>query len=234
MIARAGLADAVGLVAGTDNDTTNLSLIAAARRINADLFIAARQNRPAGAPLFAAMDVDWLLVPTEVMAREIYTQLSTPLLWRFLQEMPAQGDEWAARLVERLREHCGNGLGTVWKVTLTGHEAPALRSWLAGGDAPLGDLLRSPQDRGRPIPAVPLLLQRHRGDTVLTPGDDTMVAPEDQILLAGRPSATRYLADTMTNDAASEYVLRGRSVPSGWLWQRLTGRVPAAGTEDRG
>jgi hypothetical protein len=30
----------------------------------------------------------------------------------------------------------------------------------------------------------------------------------------------------MTNHAVSEYVLHGRSVPSGWLWQRITGRIP--------
>jgi Trk K+ transport system NAD-binding subunit len=229
VIARADLHRAVGLVAGTDNDTTNLSLIAAARRINPDLFIAARQNRPTSAPLFAAVDVDWLMVPTEVLAREIYAQLSTPLLWRFLQDVPGQGDEWAAHLIARLRQHCGKHLGSVWKVTLAGREAPALRSWLRDGDARLGDLLRSPQDRSRPLDAVPLLLLQHGGDSVLTPGDDVTVAPEDQILFAGRPSARRSLADTMTNDAVSEYVLRGRSVPTGWLWQRLSGRVPRTG-----
>ena len=42
------------------------------------------------------MELDALLVPTEVIAHEVYAQLTTPLLWRFLREMPAQGDEWAA------------------------------------------------------------------------------------------------------------------------------------------
>jgi voltage-gated potassium channel len=231
VIARADLEQAVGLVAGTDNDTTNLSLIAAARKINPSLFIAARQNRPASAPLFAAVEVDWLLVPTEVMAREIYAQLSTPLLWRFLRDMLTQDDDWAAHLVDRLRRQCGSHLSRVWKVTLTGREAPALGSWLRGGDARIGDLLRSPQDRERQLDAVPLLLSRHSGGSVLTPGDDITVAPEDQILFAGRPAAQRHLIDTMTNDAVSEYVLRGRSVPSGWLWQRLTHRIPHSGQQ---
>ena len=97
VLAQADLDRAVGLVAGTDNDTTNLSLVAAARRSNPSLFLAARQNRPASAPLFAAMEIDALLVPTEVVAHEVYAQLSTPLLWRFLREMPAKGDAWAAR-----------------------------------------------------------------------------------------------------------------------------------------
>jgi voltage-gated potassium channel len=225
VMARADLEQAVGFVAGTDNDTTNLSLIAAARKVNPALFIAARQNRPAGAPLFAAVRVDRLLVPTEVVAREIYAQLSTPLLWRFLQDIPARGNEWAAQLVDRLREHCGERLGSVWKVTLTHRDAPALDPWLRAGDARLGDLLNSPYDRSRRVAAVPLLLLRDT-ESILGPDDDVAVAPEDQILFAGRPSARRQLLDTMTNHAVSEYVLHGRFVPTGWLWQRMTGRVP--------
>ena len=46
VLARADLPGAVGLVAGTDNDTTNLSMLATARRLNPLLFLAARQNRP--------------------------------------------------------------------------------------------------------------------------------------------------------------------------------------------
>jgi Trk K+ transport system NAD-binding subunit len=228
VMARADLTHAVGFVAGTDNDVTNLSLIAAARKINPALFIAARQNRPTSAPLFGVVRADWLLVPTEMVAREIYAQLSTPLLWRFLQDLPGLGDEWAAQLVDRLRDHCGAQLSSVWKITLSDREAPALKSWLRNGDARLGDLMNSPSDRSRPVDAVPLLLT-HGAESMVAPDDDVTVAPDDQILLAGRPSARRFLFDTMTNPAVSEYVLHGRSVASGWFWQRVTGRMPDTG-----
>ena len=92
MLAEAGVERAAGFVAGTDNDTTNLSLVAAAHRANPRMFVAARQNKPASAPLFAAVDLDALLVPAEVVAHEVYAQLSTPLLWRFVREMPARGE----------------------------------------------------------------------------------------------------------------------------------------------
>jgi voltage-gated potassium channel len=220
--------EAVGFVAGTDNDTTNLSLVAAARRLNPDLFIAARQNRPASAPLFAAVGLDWVLVPAEVVAREIYAQLSTPLLWRFLREMPECGDEWAATMLDRLEAHCGSRLGDVWKVTLTDAEAPALTPWLHGGDARIGDLVRNPQDRDKPLAAVPLLISRG-DDAILGPDDDVRVEPGDQLLFVGHPAARRSLIDTVTNHAVAEYVLYDRTVPAGWLWQRLTRRLPHAG-----
>jgi Trk K+ transport system NAD-binding subunit len=72
VLAAAGIERAAGFVAGTDNDTTNLSLVAAARSANPDLFVAARQNKQASAPLFNAVDVDALLVPAEVVAHEVY------------------------------------------------------------------------------------------------------------------------------------------------------------------
>jgi voltage-gated potassium channel len=213
---------AVGFVAGTDNDITNLSLVAAARRANPELFIAARQNRPSSAPLFAAMELQALLVPTEVVAREVYAQLSTPLLWRFLRDMPAQGDAWAAEVVERLTGLCGERLQALWKIRLTPHEAPALGGWLASGQACLGDLLRNPEDREQPLHAVPLLALRGH-EVTLAPQPDFVLAPGDELLLAGWPAARRALQTTLAVDAIREYVSTGRRVPSGWVWRRLSG-----------
>jgi voltage-gated potassium channel len=221
VLARTRLEEAVGFVAGTHNDTTNLSLVAAARHVNPSLFVAARQNRPASAPLFAAMQVDALLVPTEVIAHEVYAQLSTPLLWRFVREMPARGDAWAAQLVDRLTTLGGEQLPVLWKVRLTPPEAPALTSWLASGAARLGDLLRNPEDRDSPLHAMPLLALR-KADATLAPGADFVLAPSDELLLAGWPAARRALETTLVVDAAREYVLTGRRVPSSWIWRRLT------------
>ena len=92
----AGLVGAVGFVAGTDDDITNMSLVAEARRVAPGVFVAARQNDPTSGPLFAALEVDALLVPTAVVAHEAYAQLSTPLLWRFLRGLLERDDAWAA------------------------------------------------------------------------------------------------------------------------------------------
>ncbi len=133
VLARADLAGAVGLVAGTDDDTTNLSMLANARRMNPNLFLAARQNRPTSAALFEAMHVDALLVPTEVVAHEVYAQISTPLLWRFIRGIAAEGDAWADELVMRLRHNCGVELPALWKVKLDRAQAPALGRHLSDG-----------------------------------------------------------------------------------------------------
>jgi voltage-gated potassium channel len=221
ILVQARLADAVGFVAATENDTSNLSMIAAARKICPDLFVVARQNRAASAPLFAALEPDSLLVPTELVAHEVYAQVSTPLLWRFLQQLRRQPDAWAAELVDRMTEHCGERLGTLWKVRLDEQEAPGLHGWLTAGDARLGAVLRDPDDRDTPLAAVVLLVLRGDGECLLAPDDDVVLAEGDELLLTGSAGARRELDSIMAVVGAAEYVRSGRRVATGWLWRKF-------------
>jgi voltage-gated potassium channel len=234
VLARADLASAVGLVAGTDNDTTNISMLVNARRLNPRLFLTARQNQPTSAALFEAMRVDALLVPTEVVAHEVYAQISTPMLWRFIQEMPARGDQWAADLIQRLRYNCGSELPALWKIKLDREQAPALGGWLAEGRVVLDDLLRSPEDRERRLRVVPLLLLRD-GEAVLTPDGAVVLARDDELLFAGHGSERRELESTLVVDSTGAYVLFGQHIPSSWVWRKLSRKKPAPSTlDDRG
>jgi Trk K+ transport system NAD-binding subunit len=233
VLAQADVARAVGLVAGTDNDTTNLSMLATARRINPGLFLAARQNRPTSAALFEAMRVDALLVPTEVVAHEVYAQISTPLLWRFIREMPTRGDDWAEDLIQRLRIQCGRELPALWKIKLDQEQAPALSGWLAQHRVVLGDLLRSPEDRDRQLRVVPLLLVRN-GRAVLTPEGETVLAVDDELLFAGRGSDRRELESTMVVDSNAAYVLFGEHLPNSWVWRTLSRKKSESSDADRG
>jgi Trk K+ transport system NAD-binding subunit len=215
--------EAVGVVAGTDNDTTNLSLADAARDLNPDLFVIARRNLPANALLYSAMELDAVLVPTELVAHEAYAHLSTPLLWRFLQEMPGRGDDWAEALLSTMVERCGEHLADLWKVRLTTQEAPALQRWLETGEVTVEDLLRSPDDREQPLDAVVLLLLRQER-AVLTPDPDTVLEPDDQLLLVGRPTSRRAMDRTLVVEPVCDYVATGERQPVGAVWRALSAR----------
>jgi hypothetical protein len=166
------------------------------------------------------MGIDALLVPTEVIAHEVYAQLSTPLLWRFLREMPARGNAWAAELVDRLTELSGTYLQAVWKVRLTPQEAPSVVRRLRSGGIRVGDLLRNPEDRDQPLHAVVLLVLRG-DDATLTPDPDFRLAPGDELLLAGWSAARRALDTTLVVDSVLEYLVSGRRVPASWVWRKL-------------
>lgn len=224
--------DAVGFIAATDNDTTNLWLVEAAKRANPDAFVVALQNRRANAPLFEAIGVDFGMVPAEVVAHEVLARLVNPALMRFLPAVPHQGDEWSAELVDRLVETCGTGTPDLWHVTLDEEQAPALAGRLEEQPVRLADLLRDPGDRDHDLDVVALALLRD-GERTMAPDGDVALRPGDRLLLAGRRRAQAALNTTLTEEPTATYVLDGRRVPTSWVWRRLTnvdtaGRAPSA------
>ena len=214
------LAGAVGFVAAADDDLLNLSALQLARQRNPQLFVIARQNDPANAPLLRALSPDVLLVAAEVIAHEVLARLGSPTLWAFLRDVRGRDDAWAGRLLDRLTGCCGSRVPSTWQVDLTAVGAPALAGRLAVARVPLEDLLRSPDDRARPLDAVPLLLVRD-GERLLTPELDRPVQPGDTLLLAGRPGDRRALDATLRDAATSSYVITGEQVPTTWLGRQL-------------
>jgi hypothetical protein len=221
---RAELTGTVGFVAAADDDRLNLSAIRLAGRQRPELFVIARQNDPANAPLFQALHPDLLLVAAEVVAHEVLARLGSPLLRGFLRDVRTRDDAWAQHLLDRLVERCGRRVPGSWRVELTPAGAPALASRLAAEPVPLGALLRSPDQRSRPLAAVPLLLVRG-AERLLAPADDVVLRPGDELLLAGTPTARRGLDVTVRDAATLTYVLTGEQVPTTWLGRQL--RRPA-------
>ncbi len=221
VLRRAGIEEAVGLIAGTADDVVNLSILAGARRMNADLYLAGRQNRGASTSLFDAMHLDARLVPSEVVAHEVYARISSPLLWRFVQQLPARDEAWSAALIERLVAQCGTVLPVLWKVQFDAERAPALTAALDDGGVRLGDLLRRPEDRDEMLKVVPLLLVRADGSDLAAPGDEEIVRAGDQILFAGGGRERRGLEATLVVDSTASYVLTGTRIPAGTAWRRL-------------
>lgn len=213
---------AVALVAASDNDTYNLSILASAKRLNPEMFLAARQNLQTSATLFEAIEVNSLMVPNEVIAHEVYAQISTPLLWRFIQEMPERGDGCAADLVDRLLDNCGTRLPGLWRISLEPSQASALAGWLTEGVVTLGDLLRSPADRDQQLKVVPLMLLRGE-QAMLAPESDNVLARGDQLLFAGDEVERRELNATLEDDSVAAYVVLNKRLPSSWLWRVLLG-----------
>jgi voltage-gated potassium channel len=73
----------VGIVAGGDNDTNNLSIAMTAKEVNPELFVVVRQNRVANEVLFDAYDADFTMVPSRIVARECLALITSPLLRAF-------------------------------------------------------------------------------------------------------------------------------------------------------
>jgi voltage-gated potassium channel len=212
---------AVGLVAGTDNDANNLSIILTAKAINSSLFVILRQNRKENDPVIRAIGADMVMLPSEIIANQIRVLLGTPLQHQFVKLVLHQEDEWACELISRISALVTRHAPVVWEVAFTEADAHAVCAYLQRGKKlTLGELLGDPRERTRPLPCIPLMLLRHNERTLL-PGPTMALQKDDHILFCGAHSVVRRLAWTLQNENALSYILTGEARPEGWIWRRL-------------
>ena len=220
-LAAAGIRAAVGVVAGTDDDVNNLSIVVTARGLNSKLFTIVRQNLHANRTLFDAFDADVTMVSSELIASECLAVVRTPLLAHFLEIARHRDAAWADALIARLQAACGEPAPAIWSVTLNIADAPAIYHLLMEhGRVTVRDLLRQPSNRDESLACVPLLLQR-TAEAVELPDDRFVLQPGDRLLFAGRSWARDQQQSLLRNDKVRDYVLTGRDPPVSWIWRRL-------------
>lgn len=225
----AGVLSATGLVAGTDDDADNLSIAYTARLLNPDLYVIARANQREEEPLFASAGLDLVIAPSRVIVWRVLGELIAPQTNRFLALAQGRGEAWAAPLLAQLDACCAGCTPDTWETTLDAAQAPAVHAALAAGRRPtLAALLRDPQDRHRPLPALALLHTGADGCETLLPAPDTVPAAGDRLLFAGRTGSAAALAWIFGSPKTLEYVLDGVEHPDGTVWRWLARRRTAA------
>lgn len=230
-LVEAGIRNAVGIVAGTNDDVTNLSIVVTARELNPGLFTIARQNLQANHSLFEAFDADVTMVSSQLIAAECLAVVRAPLLEPFLARVRGHDEDWARAVTAGLQQVIGELSPAIWSVTLNISEAPAIyRLLMQGGHVRAGDLSRKPAQRDERLALVPLMLQRADAAVEL-PDEDFELKAGDQLLFAGRGEARDRQQLLLHNEAVRDYVVTGTDTATSWLWQRLrNARTRASGT----
>lgn len=209
---KAGITDAVGIVAGTDIDANNLSAIITARTLNPKLFTIARQLKRHNHQLFKAAKIDLIMQRGSVIAHKVFALITTPLLSQFLKQAEQQNNEWANELVSRIGGIIEDESPQTWTLAITPKAAPSVYKRVAADDTVyLADLFRNPRLRDQPLPCVALLIEQNTKD-ILVPPDDTIIQPGDRILFCGRSVAEKEMQWTIFNADVLHYVRTGKVV----------------------
>lgn len=215
VLTKAGIAQARGIVAGSDNDMNNLSIAMMAKKLNPGIFIVVRQNQAANDMLFDAFPADFRMVHTRVVAQECISILTTPLLARFLESVREADENWSSKVAGSLEALCAELIPEVWDVEIGPHAAPALHRALEQGKIiSIGQLLRDSADRELRLEAAVLMIVRGE-ESFLCPDATFTLQTGDALLLAGRHAARTVLHLTLQNANALEYVVTGATRRSG-------------------
>ena len=228
-LAAAGIAEAVGIVAATASDVNNLSTVVTAKQLNPALFTVLRQNHVANRTLFDAFESDFTMVPAEIVAHECLAILTTPLLTPFLDRVRSADDAWAGTLLEELTGRFGWDVPCVWSVSINLLQSPAVYRVMMRHEArlSLSALLRAPVTDRPPLACTPLLLLREGDPPRYLPDGELEIRLGDQLLFAGTEEARRDLGMTLFNGHTLQFVLTGRDLPGGLIWEWLAQRREA-------
>jgi len=218
----ADIQDAVGVIAGTDNDANNLSILITARYLNPGLFTVARQNHQKKDPIFKAADIGLIMQPGTIVAQYILGLILAPLLGDFFRLTRDQNEEWANVLVSRIAGVVAEVTPETWELKISPSQAPAVfNSLIRRHKVLLKDICSNPQNRSELLPCVPLLIKRD-GAGLLLPDMEECLQSSDQILFCGRQESTYQIRHVVNDHRALDYMQTGVDRPGGTVWRWLT------------
>ena len=213
---------ASGLIAGTNDDTNNLSIVVTARELNPDLFIIVRQNQYENSTIIDAVNADMVMHPSNIIADKIRVLLGTPMLYQFISLAYYQENDWACELVSRISALVGRHVPRLEELEINSQHAPAVIDVFTHGEVVrLEDLLRDPWERESPLNCIVLMLERHN-ERVLLPGPEVEIRKGDRLLICGGRRGFNRLHWNLQHDNVLSYVRTGKVVKHGWLWSKLS------------
>lgn len=218
----ADIQNAAGVIAGTDNDANNLSVLITARYLNPGLFTVARQNQQKKDPIFRAADIDLIMQPGTIVAQHILGLILAPLLGDFFRLTLNQNEEWANLLVSRIAGVVAEVTPETWELEISPRQAPAVSGCLIRRHKVLlKDICSNPKNRSELLPCVPLLIKRD-GECMLLPDTEECLQSGDQILFCGRQESTYQMRHIVNDHQALDYIQTGVDRPSGTVWRWIT------------
>jgi len=204
---------AAGIIAATNDDTDNLSIVMTARDLNPDLFFAIRQNLYANESLFEAANVDFIMQNSFMIAREAMAWFTAPLLGQFLSRMAQQSNTDAELALTRIQDVADGETPSTWVVDISEMHAPAACHWRREGNPlTIAHLLQEYSRHDEQIELMVLSVVRQEGDQLL-PADVFELREGDQILFCGRNDLYHRMRFLLSDRNALNYSMQS-FVPS--------------------
>ncbi len=218
---KADVKNAVGIIAGGDDDSNNLSTIMTARQMNPEIFVVARQNLRHNSELFRRTGADLVMQPREITARMIRALIINPMLSEYLNIAKKQDEEWSNIVISRLSAVIGDRKPHIWAIDINSTDAPAIVKCIKlGRTITLSRLSQDPVSRDYNLKCVALLHERN-GDYEIMPDESTVLEDGDRILFSGMREAMNSMNWILNVVSSLNYVMSYENEPESYLWRKL-------------
>ena len=203
-----GIKQAVVIAAVTNDDTTNLAILATAKKLNPKIVTIVRENEIEDDFLFKNANINHIFTPSKILVNKVTNTLVNPLSDRFLKLIIKKDNEWASQLVVDLMQDI-NKNPLVIELEINLESTPEIYKYLKlEKQLYLKLLATSLYNRKENNKLIPLLLQR-KDDTILLPSFDEELKIGDKILIACDEEALSDMEYICENIYEFHYALTG-------------------------
>ncbi len=124
---QANIEDASVIVAATDDDANNLSILITAHALNPQIYSIGRVNDEAKHSLYRQANCDYIMRRSQLVSNEVLTVISRPLVNRFLERASYLDDDKVKNLITSIKEIAADqGAPVTWRLMIDPQNSPAL------------------------------------------------------------------------------------------------------------
>ena len=204
-----GIKDAVAIIAATNDDTTNLSVLATAKKLNPNIMTIARENEMDDFSIFKSAKINHIFMPSRILINKTTNALISPLSDKFIRLMSKEDDIWASKLVKDLTSKIDEK-PLLYELRIDKKNAPMIYDSLDKKmTIDLRIFTKSLYNKDKENNIIPLLLQRD-DEHILLPSLDEQLQKNDFILFACDENAKSDIEYIAQNIYEFHYVLTGK------------------------
>ncbi|UTJ05750.1 potassium channel family protein [Arcobacter roscoffensis] len=209
MLLNVGVKEASAIIAATNDDTTNLSILATAKKLNPSIKTIVRENEMEDFSIFKNADIDHIFLPSKILINKTTNALIRPLSDKFIRLMLKKDEKWASKLVKNLITVIDES-PIVFELSIDEDQSPEVYKHLKNNQTlNLEFLFRSLHNKEQSNNVVPLLLKRKEEYTLL-PQNSLELEIEDKILIACDKYAKSDIEYICQNIYEFHYALTGK------------------------
>ncbi|PKN15462.1 MAG: potassium transporter TrkA, partial [Deltaproteobacteria bacterium HGW-Deltaproteobacteria-24] len=208
VLIKAGIKTATAVVAFTNNDTTNISILATAKKLNDAIITIAREDEIEDISIFSNAQIDYLFMPSKILVNKITNALINPLADVFARAIKRKDEKWATSLVRNLVQNI-DANPVLFELTINSNRANQICDYIeASNEIALSLFEISLHNRNLKNNVIPLLLKRE-DEIVLLPSVDTLLKIDDKLLFACDENAQNDIEYIAQNPYEFHYALSG-------------------------
>jgi len=209
VLEQADIKNAKVIIIGTNNDTTNLSIVSTVKKMNKNTLIVARENELLDFSIFSHAKIDHIFLPSQILIHKTTNAIINPLCDIMIRLISKENELWGKKLLSKLMKNIGINPIT-YELSINKYETIEIYKYLKdpNNKLKLKVLQSSRRDRKQHNNIYPLLVVRDK-ENILLPNLEFELQINDKILFACDKNAKEDLEYIANNIYEFYYIITG-------------------------